>query len=110
MCVHGQPLPCRLEGEQALPPRTEQQGVVVWVLALGEADGQSIDGPELWLDAVEPSAHEISIGAARRATSRRLCPVSVARRCVRIRRWTVRVVSRRAGPGPAGCAKGRPGS
>src|SRR6202011_2146579 len=57
MCVRGQPLPRRLEGEQALRPRTEQQGVVVSVLALGEADGQSIDGPELRLDAVEPTAH-----------------------------------------------------
>src|ERR1700692_1046719 len=69
MCVHGQPLPRRLEGEQALRPRTEQQGVVLSVLALGKADGQSIDGPELRLDAVEPSAHAISIGAGRRATS-----------------------------------------
>src|ERR1700751_4578775 len=57
MCVHGQPFPRRLEGEQALRPRTEQQGVVVSVLALGKADGQSINGPELRLDAVEPTAH-----------------------------------------------------
>src|ERR1700730_2360598 len=57
MYVHGQPLPRRLEGEQAFRPRTEQQGVVVSVLALGKADGQSIDSPELRLDAVEPSAH-----------------------------------------------------
>jgi hypothetical protein len=36
--VFGQPRLGRLEGEQAFRPRTEQQGVIVAVLALGIAD------------------------------------------------------------------------
>ena len=49
--VLGEPRPRRLEREQALRPRAQQEGVVVPLLALGEADRQPIDGPELgWID------------------------------------------------------------
>src|SRR5271168_1484220 len=60
MGVLGQPRPDRLEGEQALRPRTEQQGVVVAVLAFGEVDGQPVDGSEPRLRAVEPDAQGVT--------------------------------------------------
>jgi len=50
VCVFGQSRPHRLEGEQALGPRVQQEGVVAPILALGEADRQSVDGAELRLD------------------------------------------------------------
>ena len=56
--VLGQPCPYRLEGEQAFWPRAQQQGVIVAVLALGEADRQPVDDPELHLDGrVQPRGH-----------------------------------------------------
>jgi hypothetical protein len=57
----GQPRPRRLEGEQALRPRAQQKGVIVSVLALGEADGQPVDRPEPRLDGrVRPRAHDVA--------------------------------------------------
>jgi len=42
------------EGEQAFWPRAQQQGVIVAVLALGEADRQPVDDPEtaIWMGRV----------------------------------------------------------
>src|ERR1700737_1257532 len=60
MGVLGQPRPDRLEGEQALRPRTEQQGVIVAVLAFGEADGQPVDGSGPRLHSVEPEAQRVT--------------------------------------------------
>jgi hypothetical protein len=58
MGVLGQPRPGRLEGEQAFWPWAQQQGVIVAVLALGVADGEPVDGPELRLDGgVQPGGH-----------------------------------------------------
>src|SRR5580693_3195979 len=48
--VFGQPWPRWLEGEQALRPWTQQQCVVVALLALGEANRQPVDRGELSLD------------------------------------------------------------
>jgi len=54
-----QPRPHRLEGEQAFRPRAQQQGVIVAVLALREADRQPVDDPELHLDGrVQPGGHD----------------------------------------------------
>src|SRR5580692_11251613 len=56
--VLGEPRPHRLERQQALWPRAQQQGVIVTVLALGEADRQPVDDPELHLDRrVQPGGH-----------------------------------------------------
>ncbi len=58
MGVFGEPDPGRVEREQALRPRAQQQGVIVAVLALGETDGQPVDRPELRLDGgVQPGGH-----------------------------------------------------
>ena len=71
MRVFGEPQPGRLEGEQALRPRAQQQRVIVPVLALGETDGQPVDGSELRLDgAVQPGAHPASVRRAGRARIR----------------------------------------
>jgi hypothetical protein len=59
MGAFGQPRPHRLEGEQAFRPRAQQQGVIVAVLALREADRQPVDDPELHLDGrVQPGGHD----------------------------------------------------
>ena len=52
MRVFGESQPGRLEGEQALRPRAQQQGVIVPVLALGVADRQPVDRPEprVWME------------------------------------------------------------
>ena len=56
--VFGESRPDRLEGEQALRPGTQQQGVVAPGLALGEAHGQPVDRPESRLDGcVRPQHH-----------------------------------------------------
>jgi hypothetical protein len=55
----GEPQPRRLEREQALRPRAEQQGVIVTVAALGEPGGQPVDDPEPHLDRfVQPGSHD----------------------------------------------------
>ena len=106
MRVFGESRPHRLEREQALRPRAQQEGVIVPVLALGEADGQPVDRPELHLDGcVRPFAHVCgplsACGRTRSANASRR--VSSARRRARIRQCTVRVASRRPAarrPGP----------
>ena len=63
MRVLGEPQPGRLEREQTLRPWAQQQGVIVAILALREADRQPVDRPELCLDgAVQPVAHAASVG------------------------------------------------
>jgi hypothetical protein len=53
--VLGEPRPHRLERQQALRPRTQQQGVIVTVPALGKPDRQPVNDPELHLDwGVQP--------------------------------------------------------
>src|SRR5579883_3233773 len=49
--VFGQSRPDRLEREQALRPGAQQEGVIVAIRAFGEANRQSVDGPELCPDA-----------------------------------------------------------
>ena len=57
----GEPGPGRLEREQALRPRAQQEGVVVALPALGETDRQPVDCPELRLDGtVQPGAHGVA--------------------------------------------------
>jgi hypothetical protein len=41
-----EPQPARLEGEEALGPGAEQQGVIIALIALGNADRKAVDGPE----------------------------------------------------------------
>jgi hypothetical protein len=62
MGVFGEPRPGRFEGEQALRPWAQQQGVIAaLVLALDEADGESVDGAELRLDGgVQPGGHGVA--------------------------------------------------
>ena len=68
MGVLGESRPGRFEREQALRPRAQQEGVIVPVLALGEADGQPVDRPELRLDGcVSTSASSGEVSAARGA-------------------------------------------
>jgi hypothetical protein len=50
MRMLGQSRPHRLESQQALRPRAQQEGIITSLLALGEADRQSIDSAELRLD------------------------------------------------------------
>jgi hypothetical protein len=111
-----QPRPHRLEGEQAFRPRAQQQGVIVAVLALREADRQPVDDPELHLDGrVQPGGHDAAS-----------LPSSCRQDRTRIRQRTVPLASRglaallgrrlaganaawrcpvrRARPGRAGCA------
>src|SRR6266403_5772298 len=88
MGVLGEARPGRLEGEQALRPRTEQQGVIVSILALGGADGQPVDGPELRPDAIEPDAQGLTPSCRWACTFGRLLLLSVKRSaCARIRLW-----------------------
>ena len=85
----GEPRPRRIEREQALRPRAQQEGVIGPVLALGEADRQ----PRRWSGTASRSACRTSA----------LPRVSFARAGARIRQWTVRVASRR----PAAVVVGR---
>jgi len=58
MGVLGEPRPHRLEHEQALRPRAEQQGLLAAVLAESEPDRQPVDDPEPYLEGrVQPGGH-----------------------------------------------------
>jgi hypothetical protein len=56
--VLGETVPDLVEGVKALRPGAQQERVIVPLLALGEADLQSVDRPELRLDrCVQRGAH-----------------------------------------------------
>jgi hypothetical protein len=50
MCALGEAVPHLVEGVKALRPGAQEERVLVPLLALGEADLQSVDGPELRFD------------------------------------------------------------
>jgi hypothetical protein len=53
--------PDRFEGQQALGPRAEQEGMITVVLAGGKPDGQATDEPELHLEGrVQPGDHDLA--------------------------------------------------
>ena len=78
--VFGEPRPYRLEGEQVLGPRAQQQGVIASLVALGISDRKPVDDPELQLDrCVEPGGHDLppyglcparSVNASQRLSAR----------------------------------------
>jgi hypothetical protein len=58
MGVLGQAAPDLVERIKAFRPRTEQERVLVPIFALGEADRQPVDRPELRCDRrAQPGAH-----------------------------------------------------
>src|ERR1700722_10445441 len=72
-----EPPPDRLEGQQALPPRAEQEGLIGVILAGGKPDGEAADEPEPHLEGrVQPDSHDLApygrAGGDRMTTSSRL--------------------------------------
>src|ERR1700678_3375111 len=55
-----EPPPDRLEGQAALRPRAEQEGLIGVILAGGKPDGEAADEPEPHLEGrVQPDSHDL---------------------------------------------------
>ncbi len=97
MGVLGQTRPRRLEREQALRPRAQQESVIIPLLAFGEADRQPVDGPELRLHGrVRPDAQRTAptcLGS--NSLGERMAASVVCAEGARILQGTAPVASRR---------------
>jgi hypothetical protein len=61
MSTFGQVPPDRLEGQQALRPRAEQEGMIVVILAGGKPNGEATNEPEPHLEGrVQPGDHDLA--------------------------------------------------